>query len=90
MTELKKKQLISAIVAAVESVIDSEEMVIKQEQPTEMLTIREAAQTVKGLSEHTIRQLVVQGKVPSIRTGIGRNGKILVPKNELVKYLTGA
>ena len=90
MTELKKKQLISAIVTAVETVIDSAEVSNKQEQSTEMLTIREAAQTIKGLSEHTVRQLVAQGKVPSIRTGAGKNGKILVPKNELVKYLTGA
>ena len=86
MTELKKKQLISAIVTAVETVIDSEEVSNKQEQPTEMLTIREAAQ----MSEHTVRQLVAQGKVPSIRTGAGKNGKILVPKNELVKSLTVA
>ena len=90
MTELKKQQLISAIVTAVEKVIDSgEDTEVKQGQPTEMITIREAAQTVKGLSEHTVRQLVAQGKIPSIRTGAGKNGKILVPKNALLKYLTG-
>ena len=43
-----------------------------------MITIREAAQTVKGLSEHTVRQLTAQDKIPSIRTGAGKNGKILV------------
>ena len=92
MTEQKKQRLITAIVTAVETVIDSEEdtEIIKQDQPTEMLTIREAAQTVKGLSEYTVRQLIAQGKVPSIRTGTGKNGKILVPKYALLKHLTGA
>ena len=91
MTEQKKQRLITAIVTAVETVIDSEEDTkIRQDQPTEMLTIREAAQTIKGLSEYTVRQLVAQGKVPSIRTGTGKNGKILVPKYALLKHLTGA
>ena len=91
MTKLKKQQLISAIATAIETVIDGEDDTeIKREEPTEMLTIREAAQTVKGLSEHTVRQLVTQGKVPSIRTGAGKNGKILVPKAALLKYLIGA
>ena len=91
MTKLKKQQLISANVTAIETVIDGEDDTeIKREEPTEMLTIREAAQTVKGLSEHTVRQLVTQGKVPSIRTGAGKNGKILVPKAALLKYLIGA
>ena len=100
MTELKKQQLISAITTVLEILLsdDDENVEFKteiktksgKEPPTEMLTIREAAQTIKGLSEHTVRQLVAQGKVPSIRTGAGKNGKILVPKNELVKYLTGA
>ena len=62
---------------------------VKQDTPTEMLTIHEAAQTVKGLSEHTVRQLVAQGKVPSIRTGAGVNGKILIPKAALLDYCNG-
>ena len=44
-------------------------------QPPEMLTLKECAETVKGLSEHTIRQLVLQGKVPCIRTGAGRTAR---------------
>ena len=54
-----------------------------------MLTVHEAAQTIKGLSEHTVRQLVAQGKVPSIRTGAGVKGKILIPKAALLEYLNG-
>ncbi len=53
----------------------------------EMLTIKECAALVDGLSEHTVRQLVKQEKVSYIRTGAGHNGKILVSKASLLKYL---
>ena len=55
----------------------------------EMLTIKESAALISGLSEHTARQLVKQGKVKSVRTGEGRNGKILVNKADLVEYFQG-
>ena len=55
----------------------------------EMLTIKESAALISGLSEHTVRQLVKQGKVKSVRTGEGRNGKILVNKADLVEYFNG-
>ena len=91
MTLFEKQQLIAAITTAIETVFDSEsKSEVEQSQPTEMLTIHEAAQTVKGLSEHTVRQLVAQGKVPSIRTGAGKNGKILIPKAALLDYCNGA
>ena len=54
--------------------------------PTEMLTIKECTRAVQGVSEHTIRQIVAQGKVKSVRTGEGRNGKILVNKADLLAY----
>lgn len=52
----------------------------------EMLTIKESAELIGGLSEHTVRLLVKQGKVKSVRTGEGRNGKILVNKADLLAY----
>ena len=52
----------------------------------EMLTIKECADVIQGLSEHTVRHLVKQGKVRSFRTGIGRSGKILVNKEDLIAY----
>ena len=55
----------------------------------EMLTIKESTALINGLSEHTVRQLVRQGKVKSVRTGAGRNGKILVNKAELITYFNG-
>ena len=90
MTLFERQQLIAAITTAIENVFDGEnKRKVEQDKPTEMLTIHEAAQTVKGLSEHTVRQLVSQGKVPSIRTGAGKNGKILIPKAALLDYLNG-
>ena len=92
MNTFERQQLIAAITTAIETVFEGEDKsaVEQQDAPTEMLTIHEAAQTVKGLSEHTVRQLVVQGKVPSIRTGAGKNGKILIPKAALLDYCNGA
>lgn len=55
----------------------------------EMLTIKESAALISGLSENTVRQLVRQGKVKSVRTGEGRNGKILVNKADLIAYFNG-
>ena len=64
--------------------------ILLPQQPAEMLTLKECAGAVKGLSEHTVRQLVLQGKIPCIRTGAGKNGKILVNKAALLAYLEGA
>ncbi len=55
----------------------------------EMLTIKESAELIGGLSEHTVRQLVAQGKVKSVRTGEGKRGKILVNKADLLMYFNG-
>ena len=52
----------------------------------EMLTIKECTGVIQGLSEHTVRQLVAQEKVKSVRTGEGKCGKILVNKADLVAY----
>lgn len=91
MTQTKKEELICAIAETLERFINDNENLEqrKSDEPTEMLTIREATQQIRGLSEHTVRQLIAQGRVPSIRTGAGINGKILVPKAALINYLNG-
>ena len=53
----------------------------------ELLTIKECAALVPGLSEHTVRQLVKRGEVAYMRSGAGERGKILVYKSSLLKYL---
>jgi len=62
----------------------------QQSDAVEMLTIKECADLVPGLSEHTVRKLALSGKVASIRTGEGKNGKILVNKDSLLAYLKDA
>ena len=53
----------------------------------ELLTIKECAALVPGLSEHTVRQLVKRGEVAYMRSGAGERGKILVYKSSLLKDL---
>ena len=95
MTRKTKQELIAQIVAVLEAVIkvEGEQMQAATEQkssvPIEMLTVKECTEVVQGLSEHTVRQLVAQEKIPFIRTGQGKRGKILVSKAGLLKYLGG-
>ena len=93
MNFTEKQQIISQIVLLLEQLIETQppESTSKPQstetQPVEMLTVKECAALVNGLSEHTIRQLVAQGKVEYIRAGSGVRGKILVIKASLLKYL---
>lgn len=89
MKEELKKELAALIMTTVEQFFAQEPKIEEPSEVLEMLTITEAAQEIRGLSAHTVRQLVAQGKIPSVRTGAGRNGKILVPKAALIKYLSG-
>lgn len=92
MTRKTKQELIAQIVAMLNAVIEVEG---EHVQPVtenksaliEMLTVKECTEAVKGLSEHTVRQLVAQEKIPFIRTGQGKRGKILVSKAGLLEYL---
>ena len=93
MKSAQKKELISQIAQLLEQLIEAE---IDQpesrptplaEEPIEMLTVKECAALVNSLSEHTVRQLVAQGKVAYVRAGSGVRGKILVSKASLLKYL---
>lgn len=96
MTQTQKKEIVDNIlellIKLAEDVDDSVPHTITAQQvdkPVEMLTIKECTEVIQGLSEHTVRQLVKQGKVKSVRTGEGRNGKILVNKADLVAYFNG-
>ena len=52
----------------------------QQSDAVEMLTIKECTVLIPGLSEHTLRKLIAQRKIYSIRTGEGKRGKILISK----------
>ncbi len=88
-----KTEIMAQIVALLTQLIDENTNVTtenKSSAPVEMLTIKECTQAVSGLSEHTVRQLVAQKKIPYIRTGQGKRGKILISKAALLEYLGGA
>lgn len=94
MTQNEKQEIITQIAALLAQLIDSAETSVNAaenapEKPVEMLTVKECAAAVKGLSEHTVRQLVAQNKIPYIRTGQGKNGKILISKSALLTYFGG-
>lgn len=91
--EKYKTEIIAQIVTLLSQLVESEgdrknePTAVSAAAPIEMLTIKECAETVTGLSEHTIRQLVAQEKIPYIRTGKGKRGKILISKAALFDYL---
>ena len=91
--EKNKTEIIAQIVSLLSQLVESgddknnEPVAISAAAPVEMLTIKECSEAVTGLSEHTIRQLVAQEKIPYIRTGKGKPGKILISKAALCEYL---
>ncbi|WP_028510214.1 helix-turn-helix domain-containing protein [Ruminococcus sp. NK3A76] len=93
MNLTEKQQIISQVVLLLERLIESQspkpepKPQSSESQPLEMLTVKECAALVNGLSEHTVRQLVAQDKVAYVRAGSGVRGKILVSKASLLKYL---
>ena len=94
MTNAKREEIIAAMSSLIEQLVENEQ---PKSEPTttapekvEMLTIRECTEAVKGLNEYTVRQLIARKEIPSIRTGQGKRGKILVPKAALLRYFVGA
>jgi hypothetical protein len=85
-----KQEIIDQILDLLTELVEDEPAEKQEEvQPMEMLTIKECTEAVKGLSEHTVRKLVTQGKIHYIRTGEGKCGKILINKKSLLDYLNG-
>lgn len=93
MTLTQKKELIEQITQLLNTLIEVDTAEVTptpsptMDKPMEMLTVKECAALVDGLSEHTVRQLVAQNKIAFVRAGSGVRGKILVNKVSLLKYL---
>jgi hypothetical protein len=93
MTFTQKKEIITKISELLDQLIEVETVSpvpvseASADKPLEMLTVKECAALVDGLSENTIRQLCAQDKIAYVRAGVGRHGKILVSKVSLLKYL---
>ena len=92
MTTERKAQLAKQLVAIIFELTSAGEVptdvitVEQPEKPVKMLTLKESLDIIPGLSMHTLRQLVLQGKIKSVRCGAGVRGKILIAKNELLSY----
>jgi len=87
----EKNELILPVAELLRQLIPVDEIIPAkgEEKPAmpELLTIKECAGLVPGLSEHTVRQLVKRGEVAYMRSSAGKRGKILVYKSSLLKYL---
>ena len=78
MTLKEKENLISQFIVFINNIpseTDTQIPAIAQNERLELLTVKECAETVGGLSECTVRQLVAQGRLPHIRSGAGKRGK---------------
>lgn len=89
MTSERKKEILDNIMVLLVQLTDDESIKNTADNTSvELITIKECTAVIKGLSENTVRQLVAQKKIKSVRTGRGSRGKILVNKNELLNYFS--
>ena len=90
MSHEKTQEILQQISMLLNSLNENEtEPKETKQEKVEMLTVRECSEVIKGLNEYTVRQLIARKEIPSVRTGQGKNGKILVPKAALVAYFNG-
>ena len=92
MTKLRQKEILTQIMMLVtemaEDTPDAPVTAEPEPKKVEMLTIKECAEFT-GLSANTVRLLVTQGKIPHIRAGLGKRGKYLINKADLLACLKG-
>ena len=83
MTKQQKEQFISLVCMFLESIIKTPDDISKSSDSTipEMLTVQ-----VHGISQYTIRKLIRSGEIPSVRSGSGPHGKLLIPKKAVLEY----
>ena len=90
MSTERTREILQQITVLLNSLNESEtEPKETKQERVEMLTVRECSEVIKGLNEYTVRQLIARKEIPSVRTGQGKNGKILVPKAALLSYFNG-
>ena len=93
--EKNKTEIIAQIVALLSQLVENEDnkqnesAAVSAKAPVEMLTIKECTALIEGISEHSIRMLIAQGKIKAFRTGEGVRGKYLVNKESLLSYFSG-
>lgn len=90
MSTERTREILQQITVLLNSLNEGEtEMKEPKQEKVEMLTVKECSEVIKGLNEYTVRQLIARKEIPSVRTGQGKNGKILIPKAALLSYFNG-
>ena len=99
MTIAEKREIVNTIIDLLLQLTADEEVqeqsvaaskhVKAPAQSVRMLTIKECTELIEGISEHSIRMLITQGKIKAFRTGEGVRGKYLVNKESLLSYFIG-
>lgn len=90
MSTERTREILQQVTQLLNSLTENEPTPQETKQDkVEMLTVRECSEVIKGLNEYTVRQLIARKEIPSVRTGQGKNGKILVPKAALLSYFNG-
>lgn len=89
---MTKQEILLQITALLAQLIDPDEKTCEPDKcsigstPVEMLTIKECLDEIQGLTTHTLRQLCLQNKIPYVRAGEGKRGKMLISKRALHTY----
>lgn len=89
---MTKQEILIQITALLAQLIEPEEIPFEPAEssignaPVEMLTIKECLAEIRGLTPHTLRKLCFQNKIPYVRAGEGKRGKILISKRALHAY----
>lgn len=87
MTMKQKQAIVDQILELLTELVEECEIESpRSSKSVEMLTIKEAAEEIPGLSVYTVRMLVKQNKLSGVRTGMGKHGKILINKQEVLDY----
>lgn len=89
LTVAEKQKILLKLSEILDQMTDISEPAPVHSDVPEMLTVKECAKVIKGVTEHAVRQLVRSEKIPSIRVGNGKYGKILISKWDLVGYFNG-
>jgi excisionase family DNA binding protein len=89
MNQHEKERLIAEIITILREKLSVEiaTEIVKQNvnSPTEMLTIKEAAKLIQGLSEHRIRKMCISGELQHFKSG----KKYLISKQALFNTVFG-
>lgn len=88
MTQERKNAIVDDIMALLIQLTDEETtQETTRKKPVEMLTIKECTQAVKGLSEHTVRQLVAQTRSNTFVLVKANVEKFLLIRKNFSKFL---